>query len=199
MMDTLPLGKKLGYEVFQGPRSSDVGDDDDDTWYGQYMPNDEDTYSEEYIIMTTADLVSQNQLKAVNKSKKSFIFVQPCVYPKPWGTHINFTCTANKDVVKELDKMDNVYLWTFADIIPEYYTQWTKKIHTIPLAFDSINYNPQVKEKYKQFDISFVGGWADNGFNEKKQIIIDIFSKFKNSGLRCGFFVNKKFNTSTRV
>jgi spore maturation protein CgeB len=36
-----------------------------------------------------------------------------------------------------------------------------------------------------------VGGWANNGFDEKRKIIIDIFSKFKDSGLKCGFFVNK--------
>ena len=107
------------------------------------------------------------------------------------GTTPNFYCDANEEGVRVLSDMDNVVLWTFAKVVPKFYSQWNKDIHTIPLAFDSINYNPQVAEKYKQFDISFVGGWANNGFNEKRKIIIDIFSKFKDSGLKCGFFINK--------
>ena len=59
------------------------------------------------------------------------------------------------------------------------------------MAFDSISYNPTEVDKYKQFDISFVGGWADNGFDEKRKIMIQTFSAFKDSGLRCGFFINK--------
>ena len=67
-------------------------------------------------------------------------------------------------------------------------------VHTIPLAFDSINYKPTEDSKYNKYDISFVGGWANNGFDEKKKIIIDVFTKFMNSELECGFFVNKNLS-----
>ena len=86
--------------------------------------------------------------------------------------------------------MDNVYLWTFADTDKKYYNKW-KEVRTVPLAFDSIGYTRSINEKYKKFDACFIGGWANNGFNEKKKIMIDIFSKFKASGLKCAFFVEK--------
>lgn len=156
-------------------------------------PRDEETLSEDYIMMTTADIICRKPAswKAVEKSHKTFVFVQPKTYPDPWGRHPNFYCDANEEGVRVLNDMDNVVLWTFAKVVPEFYSQWSKDIHTIPLAFDSINYKPQEVQKYKQFDISFVGGWANNGFDEKRKIIVDIFSKFKDSGLKCGFFINK--------
>lgn len=161
-------------------------------YFAEY-PTTEEALSENYIIMTTADVICKNadSWRAVEKSHKTFVFVQPKTFPDPWGRHPNFYCSANEEGIELLNKMDNVILWTFAKVVPEYYSQWNTKINTVPLGFDSINYTPQVAEKYKQFDISFVGGWANNGFNEKRKIIIDIFSKFKDSGLKCGFFVNK--------
>ena len=45
-----------------------------------------------------------------------------------------------------------------------------------------------------KYDVCFVGGWADNGFNEKKPIMIKYFSEFMNSGLNCGFFINKNIS-----
>jgi len=184
--------KKLGFDLYKHTEKTPIEiSNPTEMWYESPIPSGPDLLSEDFIIMTTANLISWDDLNSVSKSNKTFLFVQPCTFPHPWGTHDNFTCTADRNVVNELDKMNNVHLWTFANVIPEYYSHWTKKIHTIPLAFDSINYKPQVRDKYKQFDISFVGSWADNGFNEKKKIIIDIFSKFKNSGLKCGFFINK--------
>tara|TARA_R100001509_G_scaffold65548_1_gene36191 strand:+ start:439 stop:1407 length:969 start_codon:yes stop_codon:yes gene_type:complete len=161
--------------------------------YCSEYPITESDLSEEYIIMTTADIICSKpeSWKAVERSHKTFVFVQPKTFPEPWGRHPNFYCAAPDEGVRALNDMDNVVLWTFAKTTPEFYHQWDKKIHTIPLAFDSINYKPQTVEKYKQFDISFVGGWANNGFDEKRKIIINIFSKFKDSGLKCGFFINK--------
>lgn len=148
---------------------------------------------EDYIVMLTdAQFKDQKLIKTVEKSYKTFVFAQPNMFPKPWGTHPNFVSTAKPDIIKLIDSMDNIYPWTFADVKePSFFSNWTKKIHTVPLAFDSIGYKPNIEERYKKYDISFVGGWADNGFNEKKKIIIDIFSEFKKSGLSCGFFVNK--------
>ena len=81
-------------------------------------------------------------------------------------------------------------LWTFGDNTTSYHTKW-KDVNSIPLAFDSIGYTRSINEKYKKFDVCFIGGWANNGFNEKKKIMIDVFSKFKDSGLKCGFFIEK--------
>jgi len=185
--------KEKGYDLHERiSKDWDKFQGTGETAYASPYPADEESMSEDYMLMTTADLAAYpDYIKAISRSKKTFLFVQPNVYPDPWGRHANFYCTADKDYIKELDQMDNVRLWTFADVVPEYYTQWTKEIHTVPLAFDSVNYQPKVEDKYKKFDISFVGGWANNGFNEKRKIIIDIFSKFKESGLTCGFFINK--------
>jgi len=79
-------------------------------------------------------------------------------------------------------------LWCFGDA-DLYHNKW-KKVNTIPLAFDSISYKPKKDKKY-EYDICFVGGWANNGFNEKRKIMIDIFVEFKKSGLNCGFFIGK--------
>jgi hypothetical protein len=153
------------------------------------VPNNEEL-QEDYIIMTLDSLIGPDQLLAVSKSYKTFVFVQPNKWPPPWGTHVNFTSLAKDNIINELNKMNNVHLWTFGDSIPEYYFKW-KLVHTIPLAFDSIGYRPIENHDYKKFDISFVGGWADNGFDEKRKIMIDIFSKFMKSGRTCGFFVGK--------
>lgn len=156
------------------------------------FPITEEHLKRKYIIHTPVDTIGgRDALRAVERSQKAFLFVQPKIFPHPWGSHNNFRCQGDKEIIKELDKMDNVHLWTFANVNKDYYPQWTKKINTVPLAFDSIGYRPQSVPKYKEFDISFVGGWANNGFNEKQKIILDIFKHFKDSGLKCGFFVNK--------
>ena len=185
--------KQKNAYVVQPPKDfMNTNNDAKDPPYFFLYPNNESGQSEKYIIQATADLIQDAvALKAVERSYKTFLFVQPKVFPHPWGAHNNFVCLSDAAVIKELDQMDNVYLWTFADVNKKFYTQWTKKIHTIPLAFDSVSYIPNDVPKYNQFDISFIGGWANNGFNEKRKIIIDIFSEFKKSGLKCGFFVNK--------
>ena len=156
-------------------------------------PSNPETLNEDYYIMCTADMVNGSMpLKAVQNAKKAFLFVQPTQYPMPWGRHQNFVNLAPEKCINELNQLDNVVYWTFADVGSDnYYHLWGKEVHTIPLAFDSFGYTPAVNEKMKQIDIAFVGGWANNGFDEKRKIIVEIFSKFKDSGLKCGFFVNK--------
>ena len=179
--------RHLGYEAYS-PDSTNV-----QTTTKMIWPCHEETLSEDYYLMATADMVQcKMTLNSVKNSTKSFLFVQPTQYPLPWGKHTNFTNLTPKKWIDELNELDNVIYWTFADIGDgDYYHLWDKKVHTIPLAFDSFGYKPTVNERMKQFDIAFVGGWANNGFDEKRKIIIDIFSKFKDSGLNCGFFVNK--------
>ena len=58
------------------------------------------------------------------------------------------------------------------------------------MAYDSISYK-SVENKNYEYDICYIGGWANNGFDEKRKIMIEIFREFKGSGLKCGFFINK--------
>lgn len=176
-----------GYQKAWSTRGFDICKINADQGIGEGVTNT----AEEYMLMMPAVLVnSQKILDIVAQSNRAFIFAQPNWFPHPWGTHPNFVECSHQSAVAGLNKLDNVCLWSFADINPEYYNKW-KKVHTIPLAYDSIGYKHIPDEKCKKFDISFVGGWADNGFDEKRKIMVDIFSKFMNSGLNCGFFVNK--------
>ena len=144
----------------------------------------------EYMIMYP-DVMCQDPktLEIIEKSYKSFIWAASTIFPSPWGRHPNFVCQAPDTAIIALNKMENVYLWTFGDNT-EYHHKW-KKTHTVPLAFDSISYVPIKNESYAKYDISFVGGWANNGFNEKRKIMIKHFSEFSKSGLNCGFFIEK--------
>ena len=157
---------------------------------GTGPPNPEP--NEKYMVMVTDYDISDRNINILENSHKSFLFVQPSRFPEPWAGHPNFTSQQAPQTSKKINQMDNVYPWTFANTSgSDFYPLWDRKINTIPLAFDSISYNPTEVDKYKQFDISFVGGWADNGFDEKRKIMIQTFSAFKDSGLRCGFFINK--------
>ena len=147
--------------------------------------------SEEYMLMI-ADISANGAecLEVVEKSHKTFLYVQPNHFPHPWGTHPNFVSLATPETISGINELENVVLWTFGDDTNSYHTRW-KDVNSIPLAFDSIGYTRSINEKYKKFDVCYIGGWANNGFNEKKKIMIDIFSKFKASGLKCAFFVEK--------
>lgn len=146
---------------------------------------------EEYMLMIP-DIAANGtpNLEVVEKSHKTFLYVQPNEFPHPWGTHPNFISLATETTIEQINKFENVRLWTFGDDTASYHIKW-KETHSIPLAFDSIGYTCSINETYKKFDVCFIGGWANNGFNEKKKIMIDIFSKFKASGLKCAFFVEK--------
>ena len=89
--------------------------------------------------------------------------------------------------------MPNNILWTWGMMSTEwknnYFREW-KDFNVIPLAFDSISYESAEDPAY-EYDVCFVGGWADNGFNEKKPIMLSHFKHLMNSGLKCGIFINK--------
>ena len=53
-----------------------------------------------------------------------------------------------------------------------------------------MSYTEAEDQKYK-FDVCFIGSRANNGYDEKYKIMIEHLSVFKNSGLKCGFFINK--------
>ena len=177
--------RKLGYDVITLPpeqtRASQMGSP---------VPTRKDRLEEDYIIMTVDALVNDKTLEAINKSYKSFVFAQPNFFPLPWGAHPNFRCMCQGSTIQSLNEIDNVHLWTFGDVNPEFHYKW-KKVHTVPLAFDSISYVPLKEEKYTKYDICYIGGWANNGFDEKRKIMMENFIEFKNSGLNCAFFINK--------
>ena len=145
-------------------------------------------FDEKYYLMSTDGTVKTRQdLIAVKSAEKAFIFAQPETFLDPWGRHPNFICGCSPHVIKEINEMENCILWSWSDN-HDYHTQW-KKIHTIELAFDSISYKNLDKQNI--YDVCYIGGWADNGFNEKRKIMLEYFKEFQKSGLDCGFFINK--------
>jgi spore maturation protein CgeB len=167
--------QELGYEVVEYPANKAAI---------EVVKN----YDEDYILMMIGDGVGRADQKMIEKSYKTFIFVQPNSFPLPWGTHSNFQCLCPDSVIDMLNGLDNVYLWCFGDNV-SYHNKW-KKVNTVPLAYDSISYKPAQDKKY-EYDICFVGGWANNGFNEKRKIMLKCFKEFMNSDLRCGIFINR--------
>ena len=152
-------------------------------------PIDIDTTSEYMMMINDTFLgTDPSYLSSVKKSKKAFIQAQPNNFPQPWGSHPNFVSLASDNLITTLNEMENVHLWSFADK-GDFHPKW-KEVHTVPLAYDSIDYAP-IKDQAAEYDICYVGGWANNGFDEKKKILIENFMHFKKSGLNCGFFINR--------
>ena len=143
----------------------------------------------EYDLMARDwDLKGTKGMKAIEAARRVYFFAQPNEFPLPWGAHPNFHSQCTDTAINKINKLDNVYLWSFGNRGP-YHSKW-KKVNTIPLAFDSINYSSSYAQEH-DFDVCFVGGWANNGFDEKRKIMLEYFGHFKGSGLKCGFFINK--------
>ena len=148
-----------------------------------------------YYVMTgfsggrpSDDKISLQNLHVIKNSIKSFVYTQPNSFPEPWGNHPNFKCHCADNVIDSLNSIDNCKLWTFADIT-EFHNKW-KGVNRVLLGFDSINYK-NLDNKDPIYDVCFVGGWANNGFNEKRKIMLEHFAELHNSGLKCGVFINK--------
>lgn len=166
--------KELGYDV-------------------EYYETLGDIDAQEYLLMAREwDIKSPQDVETIANAKSTYLFALPDSFPDPWGRHPNFVSSTPDEFIESINQMDNTFLWTFGDNV-SYYNKW-KEVHTIPLAFDSISYQPIPNKDCARFDVCFVGGWANNGFDEKRKIMIEVFSAFKDSGLNCGFFINKNLS-----
>jgi len=143
--------------------------------------------SDYYLMSVDSDINLQN-LHVIKNSIKSFVYAQPNSFPEPWGRHPNFKCLCADNVIDSLNSIDNCKLWSFGDNA-KFHNKW-KSVDRILLAFDSVNYKDLRKGEYV-YDVCFIGGWANNGFNEKKRIMLEHFAELHNSGLKCGIFINK--------
>lgn len=122
-------------------------------------------------------------LPFLEKARKVYMFVQPTSFPEPWVAHPNFRSSSTDFFIEEINGLDNVTLWSFTNSSGTgYYDKW-KFINYVPLAFDDINYNP-VEDSNYNFDICYIGGWANNGFNEKKRILEEYLLEIDKLGLR---------------
>jgi len=141
-----------------------------------------------YVMAVDCDFKKQKDVDIVSKFKKCFLFVQPNSFPMPWGNHPNFYTLCPDHIIGLLNKRANVHKWTFSHSHEHHYA-WNE-VATVPLAFDSISYKKSTDSRYA-YDVCYIGGIANNGFNEKYKIMINHLGAFKGTGLKCGFFINK--------
>lgn len=140
-----------------------------------------------YLMAMANDIRGEEELRILNKSIKTFLFVLPNYFPKHWGSHPNWVSTCPVENEK-INSLENVVQWTFLEECDFFY-KW-KNVKTIPLAFDDVSYQPDYDQKLL-FDVCYIGGWANNGFDEKKRNILNHFAKLKDSHLNCGIFINR--------
>lgn len=145
---------------------------------------------ESYLMTLDSCIIKEGDIDKISSFEKTFLYVQPNIFPDPWGSHSNFVSSLSPAKCKEITNRSRIFQWTFVDPNKEYYSCWDPI--TIPLAFDSINYSHYDHNDCDfSYDVCYVGGRANNGFDEKYRIMLDIFSAFATSGLKCGFFINK--------
>ena len=145
----------------------------------------------DFYLMTLDSCIREENLSIIDNAKKTFLFVQPLKFEMPWGSHPNFVSSLDITLVNKINKK-NVIKWTFCEK-SKYYQEW-EDVQTFPLAFDNISYTNFSKNKNYNFDVCFIGGRANNGFDEKYKIMLEVFQAFKNSNLKCGFFIDKNLS-----
>ena len=148
--------------------------------------NEIDT-SQDYCVFFREDGVNDLTIDVLKKSKVSYLYVQPNHFTYHWGQHPSWQCSVSLENINKLNSFKNVKKWTFCNET-SFFNLW-KDVHVMPLAYDSLSYEANTVKDYK-YDICFIGGFADNGFNEKIKNIREMLEAFAQSGLKCGFSVN---------
>lgn len=148
--------------------------------------------NEQYKLFICDSKITKDNINIVKNSLTTYAYVQANCFPEPWGKHPNFQCSLDDSLIEELNDLKNVKKWNFASHFP-YHTKW-KNVISVPLAFDDINYNYEIPDSF-DYDICFIGGIADNGFNEKAVIMQDTLNYFiSKSGLKCAFAVGRNLS-----
>ena len=143
--------------------------------------------SKEYSVFYRDDGVNDFTIDILKNSKNTYLYVQPNHFPYHWGQHPAWQCSVSKKNIDELNSLSNVKKWTFSSDL-SFFNLWNN-VYSVPLAYDNISYQSKEIHNYK-YDVCFIGGFADNGFNEKIKNIQEILGAFMESGLKCGFSVN---------
>jgi hypothetical protein len=140
-----------------------------------------------YLVFFRDETVNTSNIHILEKSFKTFLYVQSNIFPGHWGKSDGWKCFVENNVIEKVNELPHVKKWTFSSAL-DLFNVW-KDVSTVPLAFDNVNYVSPTLNDYS-YDICFIGGVANNGFNEKIKIIQEVLNSFVSSGLRCGFSVN---------
>ncbi len=148
---------------------------------------------ESYLMTLDSCILDEGDIDKISHFEKTFSYVQPNAFPSPWGSHPNYISACPPNMIEAMNKMDSVKLWSWCAASKaekkKLYSKW-KDVETIDLAFDSVNYK-RTEDCPETYDVCFVGGWANNGFNEKRRIMLEHFTELKKTNLKCGIFINK--------
>tara|TARA_R100000008_G_scaffold33639_1_gene19013 strand:- start:87 stop:995 length:909 start_codon:yes stop_codon:yes gene_type:complete len=158
--------------------------------------DDIDTDIEFDVMVYDIEVQTPEHLEILSKARKAYMFVSPNHFVQPWGSHPNWLTPLSDQTIEAINSMDNIHLWAFINADRgDFYNKW-KKVNRVSMAFDHHEYKPVEDSKYA-FDICYVGSWANNGFDEKKKIMIDHFSELKKTNLKCGIFIHKGVESLT--
>lgn len=147
-----------------------------------------------YLMSVDSDIKNYDDLKIIEKSNKTFLFVLPNYFIKHWNTHPNWVTSCQ--YIKEIKEIKNIIKWSFLEKC-DYYESWGE-VKTISLAYDDNLYKYEKDINYK-FDVCYVGTWANNGFNEKRKNIISHFSELKKTKLNCALLINKNVSNQEEI
>lgn len=144
------------------------------------------------LMLSDRDLYNTYGTIDYSRYEKVFLFSSFNEFEAPYNSHLNYVSNAakNETIVNYVNEKKNIVKWTLANSVrfPDYYKTW-EDVKYVPLAYDDIHYKAEPSSG--SYDVSFVGGVANNGFNTKIGIMKNIFEDFSKSGLKCGFFINK--------
>lgn len=147
-------------------------------------------WSSGFIMCPDANIRNIGDLEIIKRFDRAFIYCQSNTFPSPWGQHPNWVTSCDPRIIEELNNLETAKLWSFSNA-SSIYTLW-KDVNYVPLAFDSISYADIEYDEDYAFDICFVGSIANNGFNEKAQIMGEYFSELYHRGINiAGISVQK--------
>lgn len=173
--------KSAGYEAALYDKLSDIKDE------GNYA-----------VMCVDGDIRSQEDIGVINRAEKAWMYAQPTRYPGKWGKHPNFvTFYGSADRAYLMRTCEKLKLWTFlSGQVDNLFSEWGRTVYSLPLAFDDSGYMPLVDtspaaaKKYS-YDVAYIGGRANNGFDEKIRVMESTFDAFRKEGItNLGFFIN---------
>jgi hypothetical protein len=157
-----------------------------------YYDNLEEIKDAEFDLMVREwDIKTPVDLETLSRATRAYLFAQATTFPLPWGSHPNFRSSSAPELRELINKMPNVYLWSFGETF-EYHEGW-KKVHSLQLAFDTVSYKQVFDPRYT-YDICYIGGRANNGFDEKYKIMLKYFGQFRHSKRKVGIFIGKNLS-----
>jgi len=101
----------------------------------EYYSDLHDIKGDDYQLMALDGDVNFSNISKLEKANRVYLYTQPNHFPLPWGSHPNFVSTCPLNVIDVINKMDNVYKWSFG-MVTDFHKKWGH-VHEIPLAFDS--------------------------------------------------------------